>query len=219
MPKIKEVEIRVSGKSMNRYFKVVLMYNSDESFYAAIPSEFNELFDSMKEDELNKFGARRLYKNKNMTSFSRIVSHTIEFGCIENMKQILSVFMDQTIVKRNVIILFYNPQQNTRYGGLIHNTEHPQIGLQMGLTYCVETLSGDKKSYNIYSKNALGNDTRTEISLWNKSCVVIDDTLENRIFLETLYEALDKLNNKLADFTSTPEKLLNLISSGQKLLI
>jgi hypothetical protein len=129
--------------------------------------------------------------------------------------------MDKAIVQRNVIILFFNPEYEVRYGNHKHNESHPQIGCQIGLTYAVESCVGDKKVYSLYKSHEAFGETkvqRTELSLWNKSVTIIDDTPANRAALESLYEAMNNLILKLKEFASSEEKLLGLIQSNIKLL-
>jgi len=52
----------------------------------------------------------------------------------------------------------------------------------------------------------------------SENMIIILDTPENRLFLENLYDAINKLREKMTTFLTDPEKLLELIASNQKLL-
>lgn len=225
MPKISRNDMTIHHADIKKYFEVEIMYNQENLFYAKIDPSFDELFDHATHAKLNEFKATRFYKSSRyrLTNgpYSRIVKGDTESECLSNIRKFYEHFLTETIQKRDVIIVFYNPKDTTNYQQHKYNDAHPQIGMQFGLTYAVETTSGDKKVYNQYKTfDSFGEQIiqRTELSLWNKASVIIDDTPGNREFLEGLYKALFTLNEKLAQFTATPDDLLNLIANNQKLL-
>lgn len=221
MPKIGKRSVTIYHKDMRRVFEFDMMYNGEHLFYGKIPNEFNDAFDHLSSEKLRELSAEKAYKRKfQKGEFSRIVHSNHEGTCESKMKELISLLMDSQIKKREVIVLFYDATDNCRYGDFEQNPEHPQIGLRMGLTYCVETTLGDKCVYNIYTeREAFGEKRvdRKEIRL-TRGCVVIDDNPKNREFLENIYIKMSQLNNNLALFTKDKDSLLDLIESNQKLL-
>lgn len=225
MPKISTNEINIYHDDIKKALTIVVMYNQKFHFYAEIPNEFYSVVHHLPEDKLTELSIRIMHESKRWHSVNdphkKIIVGDSESECLVKMKKCLEFLVDKSVQKRDVIILFYNPKDITNYNEHLMNNEHPMIGLQYGLTYAVETSVGDKKVYSIYTEyEAFGrkNTNRRELSLWNKSSVIIPDTPHNRETLEQLYHALIALNEKLKSFTSTPEKLLEFIQSNIKLL-
>jgi len=220
MAKVGTETISVYHKDIAKEFKVNLMYNSDLKFHIEIPLEFYDIVHHL--DNLVGLSIKKVKKSKDSDAFKYFVIAQTEVLCIGNMKKCLEYLIDKSIVQRNVIIVFYNPKDTCKYGNHIYNEEHPQIGLQFGLTYAVETCVGDKKIYSIYPEGGYiegcVRKDRKELCLWNTASIIIPDAPENRAILENLYNAFIQLNEKLKSFTQTPEKLLEFIQSGVKLL-
>lgn len=223
MAKIGKRSVTIYHKEMKRTFEYEMLYNSDNLFHAMIPSEFNDTFDHLNETQLKELSAAKSYKRKfNAGPYTRIVHAVNEGSCEEAMKKFIEAVMDSEIKRRNVIVLFYNGKDQCNYGDHQYNGEHPQIGFQIGLTYCVETTLGDKKIYNLFREEKdFDGEKRTirkEIRIIDYHTTIIDDTPKNREFLENIYSKLGWLNNQLKEFTKTEESLLGLIESNQKLL-
>lgn len=226
MPKISNNPMSIYHKDIKKDYTIVVMYNQDYAFYAVIPPEFNDIVHHLSEPECKelfiqkKYTTKRGYRDAN-AKYDPVIAAPSEGECLSRMKKCLESFVDKSVQQRKVIILFYNPKDTTNYNEHKYNEHHPQIGMQMGLTYATETSVGDKKVYSLYREyEAFGrtNADRKELNLWNKAATIIPDTPENRETLEYLYNALKLLNDKLASFTSTPEKLLEFIQSKVKLL-
>ena len=220
MPKISQNQVTIYHSDLSKQFTIVVMYNSEFKFYSKIPSEFHDTVKHLSENQMKKlFMVSR--SRKHNSEFSPAVCADSEDDCIIKTKTAYKFLMTMSIEKRDVIIVFYENRDVCSYGDLEHNKEHPQIGLRFGLTYAVETTSGDKKVYNIYDKyEAFGEERikRREIHIWNQHCTVIPDSPENRIFLESLYEALKGLNQKITSISESEPKLLEFINSNQKML-
>jgi hypothetical protein len=222
MPKISTNQIQLYHKDIKKNYDIVINYNQKVHFYTIIPDEFKEVVHHLDDELKDGYFITKLLKRKyDESTYSYVINASSESDCLERTKVCLRALTDKIIEKRNVIIVFYEPNDNMRYNNHLHNDEHPQIGLKFGLTYAVETSVGDKKVYSLYSKyEAFGkmNTDRKELNLWNKASTIIPDTPENRVMLEQLYSNLDKLNKKLTEFTSTPDKMLEFISSNIKML-
>lgn len=229
MPKISTNNIRVFNDNINETFQIEVNYNKDNLFYAVVPEQFNEAWDHLSEAEMKEFKTQKLHKSKHSMfsggQFKRIVSDSHEAECIESMRKLLQKLIKECIVKKDVIIVFYNPKDNCQYGNFEENKQHPQIGMQFSLTYAQETSVGNgKKIYNVFRHYKSGiteerdETSRREVSVWGGNYTIIDDTPENRIFLEDIYFKLNNLKLALTEYTKSPETLVQLIESKQLLL-
>jgi hypothetical protein len=230
MPKISTNRLCIyNTKQSHTEFVIDVFYNNDLKFYATIPDAFNENFDLLSFTEMQGFNAGKHYRSQtdrvsNPNNFKRIVSDTTENGVIKNIEKFLSYLIEFTIVSRDVIVLFFNTNE-TRYNNMsFEKTKHPQRQMVLGITYCTETRIPNlgKPKYMQYKEytTASGNliKEKSEFHIFNDKCTVLDDTPENRIFLENIYVGFDNLIKAMEEFTKTPETLLALIQSGQKLL-
>lgn len=225
MPKISSNSISVYNKDIKKRFEVTVMYNQKYLFYAAIPVEFKDIINHLSETERIDFNIVIDYKSKYERSanspYEAYVKADSEAQCLDRIKKVLEELIIISITKRDVIILFYNPKDVVNYNEHKMNNEHPMIGLQLGLTYAVETSVGEQKVYSVYEEYktaSYSTKERRQLNLYNKASTIIPDTPENRLKLEQLYEALRILNIKLSEFTSSSDKLLEFISGNVKLL-
>ena len=224
MPKISTNNVQIHNKHITKDYTVDIMYNQKHHFYANIHSEYRDIVHHLGDDKLKELSIVKDYAKKYPSAedkYQPIIVGATENEVLSKMRTALTYFTDKSIVQRNVIIVFYNSKDIQHYNRHTYNKEHPQIGLQYALTYAVETSVGDKKIYATYTPYESFGETRInihELNLYHAASTIIDDTPENRATLEHLYTALFNLNKKLGEFTSTPEKLLELISSNQKLL-
>jgi len=226
MAKISNNNIKVWHKDIAKNYDVSINYSQWHHFYAAIPAEFQKITEHLSDEEQKKLF---IVSHKTSKYRSELHSHVVEAeteaDCLNRITEALKILVDKAIVQRKVIIVFYNPKDTCQYNDHHYNDMHPQIGLQFGLTYAIETSVGEKKVYSTYTsyKSPFNEDeeeivNRHELNLYSKSSVIIPDTDENRVMLEQLYGNLKILIKKLDDFTSTPEKMLEFISSNVKML-
>lgn len=219
MPKISNNRVKLFHKDIEEYVDIVINYNGDDKFYANFPNDFSDIIHHMDESEMAVIGAKYSYSKANRGKW--IISEEKEGDCLHKMKKALTSLLDKRIEKRDVIILFYKHDKTCRYNTHEYNQIHPQIGIQIGLTYAVETSIGDKKVYSVYREYEIFNEKRTErkeITLWNEAATIIPDTPQNREYLEYLYSGFKELNEKMTKFTESSDSLMALIASNQKML-
>lgn len=228
MPKISTHIEAIHHKDIKKSYEIVIWYNQDYLFYAKFNDEFLEALSHLTKEERDNLGISRFYKGKYPNTSDNpvyVVSNETELGCIKKMTEAIVFLLDKTISKRDVIIIFFD--ENER-GMEMRNTnknskEFPRIGLGFGLTYAVETTSGEKTIYSIYEDHTSIMDEkittiRKEISLWRNEGVVIPDTKENRRHLEDIYNCLSVLISTLKEVTENKDVLLKFIESKVKLL-
>lgn len=222
MPKISTNKERLTIDGLSTLVDIVIMYNQHHRFYTVIPDKYKDTCNCLTQDQLSEFSLEQEYKSKTRGligngEYKWIITDNNEHDCLLKAKKCLKHLICNEAQNEDVIILFYNGNAITTYNNHRYNTEHPQIGIQFGLTYAIKThLGGDKAIY--YQRTGIDGKNRVELNLWNKSATIIPDTPENRAVLENLYEKMKNLNEQLKGFTKTPEDLLNLINSNIKLL-
>ncbi len=228
MAKVSTEIVKIYHKDIVKEFKVSVMYDDNYNFHIAIPEEFREIVHILDGSQMIDFNVRKKYKNKKdiilttANSYEPVVSSMHKESCLDDFKKVLMFLVNKSINQRDVIIVFFNPKDLCQYNDHFYNEEHPQIGMQFGLTYAVETSVGDDKVYSIYPEGghyeACTIRNRKEIRLWDKAATIIADTPENREALEGIYKGLILLNEKIKGFTQSPEMLLAFIESNTKLL-
>jgi len=211
MPKIKTTSLRLTPKGVvnSIHIKVEIWYN-DGVFFSPLREDYYAKYEGFDSDKLEKFGLdfREINRSKSMiciSAKSELEDEIVKFYQKE---------IESTTASRKVIIIHYS-SPNTSYGSHHYNEEHPQIALQLGLTYATEFIIGEEKSY---STTAKGNYSRSKFRIWENGTTIIDDTKENRKWLESLYAALKNVETALDTITENNETLQKFISSGKKLL-
>lgn len=227
MAKVSTHTITVYHEDIHKEFKIGVLYNSDNGFHVEVPDNFREVCKHLSYDERQKKNIVTVYKTKRdqvfyNDNFKFYIKGITEQEVINNTISCFKFLITKSIVQRDVIIVFFNPKDNCLYNEHLHNKEHPQIGMQFGLTYAVESTVGENKVYSIYPEGGYRNgvtiQNRKEIRLRGDYSTIIPDTPENRITLETIYKGFITLNEKLKDITKTPDVLLEFIQSNQKLI-
>jgi len=222
MPKISNNQCRICTNIIDRGFNVEIFYNQFHAFYHELPDEFLEICKHLSYEECESLSIEKKRESKYKVNDKKyIVSAEKEGDCLSKSQRAIRELLGKAVSKRNVIIVFYNPLRVTNYNSHEYNNEHPQIGMQFGLTYAEEASIAEQKSYYIYSEyDGFGGQkhkSKKEIRLWNESATIIPDTEQNRTVLEALYNNMKALNEKMAEFTSTEDKMLEMISAGKML--
>ena len=216
MPKIskKEHSIFLGDQKFHR-LTFEIMYNQKHLFYVKVDEQYNDIISS----EIGLDGGDVLtpiYKNgygyigEKPTHY--IVKSDTESGVEKKTVDLYKTIIGKTLTKRPVIaILFRHSRVN--YNSMRYNKEHDVIGFNFGLLYCIEqkTQGGQPDYYTSWQyKEGSTNYTRCYLS----DCTVIDDTPENRAFLEDLYNKIKNLETALSNFLPKEDVLLSIISKG-----
>lgn len=219
MPKISKENIRVDTKDTNHTFEITVNYNKDHHFYATLPDEVIDSFNAMNDTERKKIGGFTFYKpgeRHGGTGRPAISSATHE-KLIQDMKKAIATLFEVSLIKRQVIVIDFNSERGySRSGGYTHEP----TGFSLGLTYCTEVRVGakDPKFYK-YDKDYWNEDRKTEVYISSrKDAAIIDDTPENRKFLEDIYKAVKILGSKLQKYTKNDKSIMELITSNTILL-
>lgn len=214
MPVITKTHISLRYEGDMKHFVVTVMYNQTLHFYIALPDQFSERAAHLTEAErkqlflCERYGGRPTVTNLTKTDY--VIIGDTEANVIALTRTALSYLLDKAVTKRNVILVMFIGNQTTQYGDHQSNNEHPPLGLQLSITYCVETSLGTEKIYKMVGRPHAFRPWRTTTA--------IEDTPENRLAVEQLYQALQNLIEKLKNVVGTTETLQNFISSNIKLL-
>jgi len=213
MPKIKTTSLRLTPKGVvnSTSIKVEIWYN-EGMFFSPLREDYYAKYEGFDSDKLEKFGLdfREINRSKSMICISAKTEGELE----EEIVKFYQKEIESTTASRKVIIIHYS-SPNTSYGSHHYNEQHPQIALQLGLTYATEFIIGEEKSYSTDAKGRYG---RGKFRIWENGTTIIDDTKENRKWLESLYAALKNVETALDTITENNETLQKFISSGKKLL-
>lgn len=222
MPKVSSAVIKINEKEISSTYNVDVIYNSTVLFYIVVPEEFNEQFDHVTDEELAESSAKKLYKRKShFGPFLRVICSATEAGCVENAKAFFKKLILLSVVKRDVIIVRVNDDDYTLEKLKNGENDFGYMEVSMHMQYCLETKAGVKVQYRMWRDSGDDSDpdrTYTEVRMGRENTIVIDDTPENRLYLEGIYKKLIMLQQHLKQFIAAPEKLLEDISSNQKLL-
>lgn len=219
MPKIRTLTVNYTIDSNQHKIDVNIMYDVEKAiFYVVPPKHFYEAIDTMS-DELRTThhirhaqGIRGVYGHIIADSSESILANDISFlfhCCGNACKKI-----------RNVIIVWCtgtdSSDKDVYHRTQKSNKEEKEISLKLKFILAVETKIGEGTP--VYTQQNVPWKNTISISGYREAGLVIDDTPENRLFLEDVYSKFDSLIVNLQKFFATPDDLLQLIASNQKLL-
>lgn len=221
MPKIRTATIRLTPKGVVNAtnIRIEIWYN-EGIFFSPLRDEYQTKYEGFEPEQLEKFG---LTTREKFGLTTREINRRKSLICLtaksedELEKKIVKFYekeIEGTTNSRKVIIIHYSSPACS-YGTHYYNEEHPQIAMELGLTYATEFTIGTEKSY---STPGHPRHHRGKFRIWDSGTTIIDDTKENRQWLETLYAALKNVETALDTITENNETLQKFISSGQKLL-
>lgn len=200
-----------------------IFYTSKEGFFAVIPEQYKSIIDTLGLPESSVF---KRYKSRSdrfheRPNYDYIVHGSSEQIAEDKTKDILRKVLGASTVERRVIMIYYEARIGDRFSNVnTLNSAHPMLNSSYGLCYAVEVMSstGAEPQYFVETTHphpSEGSKVRRSKVYTRGAYVLIDDTPENREFLEKLYTMLQNLNTRLADFMRTTEGLTNFIQSGE----
>jgi len=217
MPKIKSWSPRIYHKNGERHFDINLMYDSEVGFYCNVPAEFAEVIPILSDEVKKELCINRIYKRG---SYHDIIVAKTENDFYGTAPKALTALLEAAVVRKQVIILYFEKEGQSNIDN-DYNKEHQKTGVKLAIKYCTELSIGDKKDYaefTMVQRFSQLEEDRINVYPGRKGHVVLDDTPENRIFVEDFYNKLKQLSELLSDIIMQPGRLLEVISSNQKLL-
>lgn len=215
MPKIRTYTVTYTISPNRHSMDVNIMYDTGrKQFYVLIPDSFDDAISSMP-DEL-----KEKHNIKAATGFRGVyglaIIHQQEDELINGLEDLFYYCGNAIKQIRNVIIVSSKGKANADSKGWSNmgcNKERFILEQRFSFVLAIETKVG--KGNPIYTYQGV---TYTNTIGYSDSTIVIDDTPENRAFLEDVYNKLDNLITNLSKFFESSETVLQLISSNQKLL-
>jgi len=227
MPVISKQSKIIKGEKITQKFEFTVMYSQTEAFYVVLPEQFLTTLQTVSHDTCKHFSISLARRGN---SISYIVSDQSEQGVIEKFCKAVKKLIDTNVIQRDVIIVFFKIDGGSRYNGHVFNLEHDKKSAQFGLTYAIETTSGDGeklyrfrevgKTWNMDKREYENHETgrQEDFSIWKHDSTIIDDTPENRQKLDSLYLGLQNLYAAIGEITKSPEMLEAFVQSDVKLL-
>lgn len=219
MPKISSNKsIRIETEKFKGHKVVDVHYNKEWRFYVQIPDEYTSQFDSI--EKIPHTGRIGRWFGQGNDPRKKIVHGQSEEEVLERAKEVFTLLAATGLEERNVILVKYVSYNEN--DGRHSDYDHVDVGLELALCYAVEvTTPGQKPKYYKYQEYGYGEEKemrKREVNTgWSKD-IAIPDTPDNREFLERIHAATRKLADEMTKYTETPEKLLELIQSNQKLI-
>jgi hypothetical protein len=213
MPKIKTESIRLDLPETvhAQHLRIEIWYNEGQ-FFSPLREEHYKKYEGFEHDQLKKFNLDFIQINRSKSFIC--ITETTEAKLITKATKFYERELKTTTQSRKVIVVHFT-SPTTSYGGHAYNEQHPQLALQLGLTYATEFTIGSEKSYSTEAKPRYGS---SKFRIWDRDVTIIEDTKENRAWLESLYAALQNVETALTTITEDSGTLQKFISSGQKLL-
>lgn len=216
MPKIKKSGITINFGDRGRWVDYDIMF-SNGKFYSTIPASLESAFRLLTTEQRQNLHASEIKKGKygdrGLIGFG-VRADTLE-DVEHRMVTLLKTLLGISIKKRPVIIV--------KYQGNVEKTNlhtFPDTEVSLSLTYAIESsVSGGESGFVLNNNNKPGFEQRVEMGYrWRDDTIILDDTPNNRAFLEQLHGALNKLREKLDVIMSDNKSLLRAIDNKTKLL-
>lgn len=222
MPKISSNNLYINVGDIKTKYNIEIKYDQLNGFYALVPASIRRQCELLSKEEAKAFDLEHVSKSKHDHSQNNPgVRCATESETLSKMKALLMAILAKEVASRNVIIIHFDGGSIDRRGKN-GDGEMPEIVVSLGITYAVEEKMGDGQPvYKVYKEPDVYEKIRVSESSWRNDTdkdIVIDDTPDNRSFVETLYEALEALRLKMIGFAASKEAVVKFISSQQKLL-
>jgi hypothetical protein len=215
MPKIRTHEVVYTITPNRHRANVAIMYDVNvKLFYVAIPDDFNDCITSMPDALKEKYNIKYVRGIRGI--YGEAIIHEQESELITGLEGLFHYCGNAIKSVRNVIIVYSNSQSHSdteKWRNMGCNRERFKLKQDFCFDLAVETKVGEGKA--IYTYQGV---TYTNTIGYNEKSIIIDDTPENRAFLEDVYSRFDTLIVNLKNFFSSSETVLQLITSNQKLL-
>lgn len=228
MPKIKNFKESRETSLGRKMLEFELHYSTTHGFFGKVPKEHWGMIQYLSDDQKKEYSLSFEYISKYQSESgykSVMVKGDSEADSQDKTIKLILHILGQQTQRREVILVFFKGGVTTdRFGrgNDITNKEHPEIQVEYSIKYCTEiSINGaEPRYYDIRIDTWRGGDeeTKTEHRLNHKKVVILDDTPENRLMLETTYARLKELSLKLNEVLTDRDQILTIAASGQLLL-
>lgn len=219
MPKIRTYTVNYTVSPNRHTADVNIMYDTGRKvFYITIPDAFTDAINTMPDELKEKYNVNSSIGLRGV--YGLAIIHQQEADLISGLEDLFYYCGNAIKQIRNVIIVSNKSKANADskdYDAMGCNKERFTLNQEFSYVLAVETKVGDGKPLYTYQGVTYTN----TISVYNGSygnSIIIDDTPENRLFLEDVYCKFDNLITNLQKFFESSDTVLQLIASNQKLL-
>lgn len=218
MPKIRTYTVNYTITPNRHSLDVNIMYAVDRKiFYVIPPKDFNESIKTMPDDLKEKYNI--ISGNHIKGVYGWVIANESESILTDSLAYIFHYCGNAIKTVRNVIIVWCKGTssiEEDKYSRYESNKEAKEIKQTFKFILAIETKIGIGKAVYTYQNVTYTN--TISVGGYQENPIVIDDTPENRLFLEDVYAKFDNLVINLAKFFESSETVLQLITSNQKLL-
>jgi hypothetical protein len=218
MPKIRTYTVGYTISTNRHTMDVNIMYDTGKkTFYVAIPESFKDAINTMPEEFKEQWNVKNAIGIRGICGLAII--HDQETELINKLED-LFYYCGSAIKKVRKVIVVWSGGISTanadKHRHMGSNKERIEISQKFKFVLAIETKVGDGEA--IYTYQGVTYTNTISMSDYNGKPIVIDDTDENRVFLEVFYNKFDGLIITLQKFFENSDTVLQLIASNQKLL-
>lgn len=223
MPKIRTLTVSYTVStndtiSNEHFVDVNIMYDvNSKVFYIVPPESFEDAINTMPDDLKEKYYISSARNIRGVNGFA--IANESESDLIDILKYLFHYCGNASKVVKNVIIVWCkgkSSEKTDKYERNQGNPESKELEQKFKFILAVETKTGAGKPVYTWQNTTWSN--TISMSYYNENPIIIDDTPENRIFLEDVYTKFDSLIINLQKFFENSDTVLQLIASNQKLL-
>lgn len=224
MPVVNKGFIEFSAQGVRQHLSYEIEYLSGVGFFILIPEKYIQNLDYLTEAQKAEYHVEHVrVKIKKYAHSPLAVITENEQRLRYIFLQLITLLSNISIKSRPVILVWFKALEIDRFDTPTrYEYQWQPRGCTLGLKYCLEQELDGKKVMVTESKRSTGEVIGySSISMPGNPSewpVVLDDTPENRAFLEDLHRKLVALSTKLSELTGTQEQLLEFIQSNVKLL-
>jgi rRNA-processing protein FCF1 len=220
MPKIRTYTVTYTVSPNRHSMDVNIMYDTGAKvFYVAIPNSFKNAINTLPAESKEKWNINNAIALRGVNGLAII--HKNESELIEGLEDLFYYCGNAIKQVRNVIIVTSDSKSNSdskEWDNMGCNIERFKLKQEFSFVLAIETKVGEGKPIYTYQGVTYTNTISTYSGTHGGRSIIIDDTPENRAFLEDVYSKFDSLIVNLKKFFESSDTILELIASNQKLL-
>lgn len=218
MPKIRTYTVTYTVSPNRHSMDVNIMYDTGRKlFYVVIPDSFDDAISTLPQESKDKWNIKPSFGIRGV--YGDAIIHESEKELINGLED-LFYYCGNAIKKvKNVIIVWAKGESSAdkqEWSSMGCNKERLDINQRFKFVLAIETKVGEGAP--IYTYQGVTYTNTISMSDYGGKPIIIDDTPENRAFLEDVYAKFDALIINLQKFFQSSDTVLQLIASNQKLL-
>lgn len=218
MPKIRTYTVNYTVSPNRHQLDVNIMYDTGQKlFFVNIPESFKDAINTLPDNLKEKYNIKSANGIRGV--LGEAIIHQQESDLIEQLEGLFYYCGNAIKQIRNVIIVSnhsHTGADSKQWDNIGCNKERFKLEQKFSFVLAIETKVGEGKAVYTYQNVTYTN--TISLNNYHNTDIIIDDTPENRAFLENMYDKFDSLISNLQKFFENSETVLQLIASNQKLL-